>query len=116
MDSKIDNFNCEIRNIIKVFQLSSKTEITSIQSSLLRCYEAIKRLCYFQFEYEENQDLNHKDEIEKSLTILTKCKEELNEYLDFHFDVKRTEFDGFVFSGMNHPNYKITLDRVKIDI
>lgn len=116
IESKIDDFKRGVSNIIKTFQFRPDSEVMSLRKSLLRCYEAIKRLCYFQFEYEEKQGLSHKDEIEKALTLLTKYKEDLNEYLDFHFDVDRVKDSRFKGNITRRPTYKITLDKIKIDI
>lgn len=114
MESKINDFKREIGNIIKCFQLKPDSEVKSLRNSLLRCYEAIKKLCYLKFDLEESETVKYKEEINKLLTLLIKYKEDLNEYMDFHFDVKQTEFDGVMASGDEPPNYEITLEKVKI--
>lgn len=114
MGSKIDDFQRDVVKIINAFQLRPDSDITDLRKSFLRCYESIRKLCYFRFDLEKYENLNHKDEIEKSLTLLNKYKEELSEHLDFYFDIKRLN-ENFIM-GMNRPNYKITLDKVKIEI
>ncbi len=112
----LDFIKRKIPSLIKNYP-QNYLQITSLRSSFLRCYEAIKNLCYLKFELEESKTVKYKEEIDKLLNLLDRYKDDLNEYLGFHYDApKRWGFNGHLASGAEPPNYEIILERVKVHI
>lgn len=89
----------KIRNLLPNHEIP-----TRLKPSILRCYQAIEKLCNFQFENIPYKDVIHRNKIEKIRILLEKYKEELVEHLDLLVVVNpRKNFgirfiDGYVFT------------------